>query len=298
MATLHGLDDPEVQVQMQKLNAGTWDPRIDRNMTRAPERMIHVFSISPREFVVDRPPLWIKFRLRACPKNERYVAVAHIPDPMMQKVHNTDTGKFRGEAHDGLRCTIDMLNPNNPTNDPDWNPGPEMAAYFSTSRGSDLFAQGLFVSLNEVPSEREIEKAVKRRERYYRALIAQADEVEATDRRELMVMLKGEEGTDLRMALDYFGEQREYHKPMVATVECPNCGEQKKGNAAFHKSQALGVICVMPTADAWQRAVDAGVKNKTDVPDKFRWWTEDAKPATTPKAARTKAPKPKSRKKA
>ncbi len=273
MATLHGLDDPEVQPLMQKMNADSWDPRIDRNMLRPPERYIYIFTVSPREFIVDRPPLWIKFRLRACPKGRRYALVTRIPDPLMQKVHNTDTGKFRGEAHDGLRCTIDLLNPNNPTNDPDWNAAPEMAAYFSTSRGSDLFAQGLFISLQETPGEEEIRRAELRRERYYRALMAQADELEVTDRPGLQAMLKGEEGTDLRMALDYFGEQREYHKPMAPTVDCPNCGDPIKKNVAFHKSTALGgMLCVLD----WRKAVMAGVRNKSDVPEEQRWWSEDA----------------------
>jgi hypothetical protein len=262
MAVLHGFEDPQVQSKMQQLNAGTWDPRIDRNMLREPDRMIHVFSVSKRSFVVDRAPLWVKLHLRGCGQGDRYVAVAHIPDPLLQKVHNTENGRYRGEAHDGLRCAIDLLNPNNPTNDPDWNPSPEMAALFGSSRGCDLFAQGLFLSLNETPAEAEIMKAEERRNSRYRALIAQADSLEQTNRKELEEFLRGEDGTDLRMALDFYGEQRAYHKPMIATRSCPNCGESIKVGAAFHKSEALGMICVLD----WDRAIAAGVKTKSDAP--------------------------------
>jgi hypothetical protein len=291
MATLHGLEDPEVQQKMMKLNAGTWDPRIDRNMLREPDRMIHIFSISQRSFTIDRAPLWVKLHLRACPAGERFVAVAHIPDPLMQMVHNTENGRRRGEAHDGLRCAIDLLNPNNPTNDPNWTPSAEAAAVFGSSKGCDLFAQGLFVSLSEVPSEQEIVQAEKRRERRYAELIALADSLENTNRKELEEFLRGEDGTDLRMALDYFGEQRSYHKPMAATRSCPNCGDAIKMGVAFHLLPN-GVYCV----NDWERAVAAGVKTKIDVPEHLRWWgEEDAPSAPAPTAAPAAArPRPSS----
>lgn len=270
MAVLHGLEDPEVQQKMMQLNAGTWDPRIDRNMLRDPDRMIHVFSVSKRSFTIDRAPLWVKLHLRACGKDDRYVAVAHIPDPLMQAVHNTENGRRRGEAHDGLRAAIDLLNPNNPTNDPDWNPSPEMAAMFGSSRGCDLFAQGLFLSLREEPTDAEITRAEERRNARYRALIAQADSLEQTNRKELEEFLRGEDGTDLRMALDFYGEQRAYHKPMIATRSCPNCGDAIKLGVAFHLLPN-NMYCV----NDWPRAVDAGVKTKSDVPQHLRWWTPD-----------------------
>jgi hypothetical protein len=270
MAIVHGMEDPVVQEKMMQLNAGTWDPRIDRNMLREPDRMIHVFSVSKRSFVVDRAPLWIKLHLRGCGKDERYVPVAHIPDPLIQAVHNTENGRKRGEAHDGLRAAIDLLNPNNPTNDPDWNPSPEMAALFGSSKGCDLFAQGLFISLREVPTEAEIARAEERRNGRYRGLIAQADSLEQTNRKDLEEMLRGEDGTDLRMALDFFGEQRAYHKPMIATRACPNCGEAIKSGVAFHMLPN-NQYCV----NDWPRAVAAGVKTKSDVPENLRWWEDD-----------------------
>lgn len=270
MAVLHGLEDPDVQERMLKVNAGTWDPRIDRNMLREPDRMIHIFSVSKRSFVIDRAPLWVKLHLRGCGPDERFVPVAHIPDPLMQKVHNTENGRYRGEAHDGLRVAIDLLNPNNPTNDPDWNPSPELAAAFGSSKGCDLFAQGLFISLSEEPTEKEIARAEERRNRRYRALIAQADSLEQINRKELEEFLKGEDGTDLRMALDFFGETRAYHKPMIAVRSCPNCGESIKNGVGFHLLPN-NAYCI----NNWPKAVEAGVKTKSDVPAHLRWWTPD-----------------------
>jgi hypothetical protein len=264
----HNLNHPESREKTAAANTQWFDPRIDRNMLRAPDRMIHVFSTSPREFRIDRAPLWSKLVLRGCRPGERCVVVAHIPDPMIQAVHNTENGRQRGEAHDGWRAAIDLLNPNNPTNDPDWNPGPEMAAFFGTSAGADLFAQGLFLSLNETATEEEIAKAEKRREKRYLSLIAHADSLEQTEPKDLAEFLKSADGLDLRLALDYFGEERAYHKKRVANRLCPNCGESIKTGVGFHKSAALGVICVLD----WKAAVDAGVKTRSDVPDDRRWW--------------------------
>lgn len=284
MARVHGLEDPEVQQKMQQMNAGTWDPRVDRNILRPPERMIHVFSVSRRSFVVDRAPLWVKMHLRGCKAGERYVPVAHVPDPLVQIVHNTENGRRLGEAHDGMRCAIDLLNPNNPTTDPDWQAPAELAALFGSSKGCNLFAQGLFISTREVPYEAEIAKAEARRDARFRTLIAHADSLEQTNRRELEEFLRGEDGADLKMALDFYGEQRAYHKPMVATRPCPNCGEAIKIGVAFHKSEVLGELCVLD----WKIAVRAGVKKKIDVPDDLRWWEEEREPKT---AAGTASPR-------
>jgi hypothetical protein len=269
MATVHGMEDEQVQQKMLQLNAGTWDPRVDRNILRAPERFIHVFTISARAFVIDRAPLWTKLHLRSCPAGERYAVCAHIPDPMMQMVHSVENGRQRGEAHDGLRVAIDLLDPNNPTTDPDWQPGPEMASMFGSSKGCNLFSQGLFLSLREIPFEHEIVKAEGRRSQRYLALIAHADSLEQVNRKELEDFIKGEDGTDLRLALDFFGEQRAYHKPMIATRACPNCGDYIKVGVAFHLLPG-GIYCV----NDWQKAVAAGVKTKSDVPDGMRWWDE------------------------
>jgi hypothetical protein len=265
------LEDPHVQELITAHNSGRFNPEVDRNMQRAPDRMIHIFSISRRSFTIKRPPLFLNVHLQACPKDERYVPVAHIPDPLMQAVHDVEKARQRGEANDGMLCAIELLNPNNPTYDPDWNPPAEMAAAFSSSKGCDLFQQGLFISLSEVPSEREIAQAEKRRERYYKGLIAHADSLEETNRKELEEFIRGEDGTDLRLALDFFGEKRSYHKPMTATRTCPNCADDVKAGVAFHKNEALGVICVLD----WPRAVAAGVKTKSDVPEHLRWWTDD-----------------------
>lgn len=274
----HDLKHPQSREKTAAANAQWFDPRIDKNLLRAPDRYIYVFSTSPREFKIDRAPLWSKLTLRGTKDGARCILAARIPDPLIQPVHNTENGRQRAESHDGWRAAVDLLNPNNPTNDPDWNPGPEMAAFFGTSAGADLFAQGLFLSLNEVPTEAEIAKAEARREQRYQRLIAHADSLENTEPKELQEFLKSADGLDLRMALDYFGEERAYHKVRTATRPCPNCGESIKAGIGFHKSAALGVICVLD----WKKAVDAGVKTKFDVPAGKEWWEAGEDPPASP----------------
>lgn len=288
MATLKGFNDPEVQTLMEKHNGQVHSPNVDRNLMRAPDRYIHVFSTSPREFKIDRAPLWLKLILKRCPVGERYIEVMRIPDPLMQAVHDVSTGKQRGEANDGMLCAVELLNPNNPTYNPDYEPPAEIAAVLGTSQGCNLFEQGLFLSLNEKPTEDEISRAEARRERRYKRLIAHADSLEATNRAELEDFLKSGDGVDLRMALDAFSEHRSYHQPRVATRSCPNCGDAIKKNQGFHRMPD-GEYCV----NDWRKAVDAGIKTKFDVPEDARWFTlDEPKPAAAPKPAkkRNRAP--------
>lgn len=281
MVKVHGFNDPASQEKMAKDNAFHFKTNIDRNMLRSPDRMIHVFSTSKREFKINRLPLWPNTVLKACPKDERYIVVAHVPDPLMQSVHDVLKSSQRAEANDGMLCAVELLNPNNPTYDPDFVAPPELAAVFGSSKGCNLFDQGLFLSLTNPPSEKEILQAEKRRENRYKGLLAHADSLEATNRKELEEFIKSEDGQDLRMALDFFGEQREYHKPMIAMRTCPNCGEPIKSGVAFHV-MAGGVYCV----NDWERAVSAGVKTKSDVPEHLRWWDEADEVSTKPKPGR------------
>jgi hypothetical protein len=190
---------------------------------------------------------------------------------------------------------IDLINPNNPTNNPDWTPSPEMSAFFSTSKGCDLFSQGLFISLNEEPTEAEIVRAEERRNRRWRSLISHADSLEQTNRQELEELLRGEDGLDLRLALNFYGEQRAYHKPMIAMQTCPNCGDSVKSGIAFHMLPN-NVYCILD----WQRAVESGIKTRSDVPSSLRWWAqdeeeEDSDPPMVAKTSASKARRPSSR---
>lgn len=180
------------------------------DISQTPKRMIHIYSTSRREFKIDRQPLWLRLTLRACPRHRRYVAVAHVPDPMMQVVHDHVTGRHKAEANDGMICAMDLLDPGNPTFDPDFVCPPHMKQYFGTSIGCNLFAQGLFLSLHSPPLRAEVRAAELRKEKHYREVIALADKARDRDLEEFI-----RSSWEIRLALDYFGLERRYHDPKI-----------------------------------------------------------------------------------
>ena len=241
--------------EMIKMNHRT-DPRQDLNLTRKPDRYIYVHTIASREYIVDRPPLFCKTLLRGKKDGERSTMIYRVCDPFVQPVQNTEGNNPRSELHDGLLVAYDLICPP-----------------VQTSVGCDLKERGLFLSLGETPLEAEIVGAEERMKERYRRLMSHADSLQHTNRSELEYFLMGADGQDLRLALDFFGEQREYHKTMAATKVCPNCGESIKSGVAYHKNVELGIICVLD----WRKCVDAGVKSKADVPDTLRWWSDEEK---------------------
>ena len=265
--------------EMQKANAGWFNPNIDMNLTRAPDRFVYIFSVSKREWKVDRPPLFQKLVFRACKPGERWTMVHRLPDPIQQPIHDIEKGRQRaGDPIPGLMAASNLLNPNNVSViSMDFDPSPEVAASFN-SKGCDLVSQGLFFSLNEVPTEEEISAAERRLRRMQKHLIAVCDAMPT--RKELNDFLATERA-NVQDALAAFGETREYHKPLVATKNCPNCATSIPSSAGFH---LLGTVyCV----NDWQKAVAAGVKTRDDVPDEFKWWDDPVKrgPGRPPKSS-------------
>ncbi len=136
MAVFNGYDSPAVQSINSRLNGSLVSMQIDRSLMRKPERYFNIYSVSSREFKVSLMPLIPSMMLKACPKDKKYELVARIPDPFMQKIRDNDNGGERGADHDGLRVAIDLINPNNLTYDPDFNPDTGRAV------GCNLLAQG------------------------------------------------------------------------------------------------------------------------------------------------------------
>lgn len=256
--------EDESRAETAKANSLWYDPRLDLNLVRKPERFIYVYSISKKGFTIERPPLFPCVRVPACSASERFKMVAKIPDPFVQAIQNTENGRLRGEAHDGLRVAIDLINPNNLSSDPDWVCPDHLQGLVATGYGCDLSKQGLFVSLTPEPTEDELKKAEAKRHKYYDGL---RREIELTPERE--VVAKVYMNDDFGMMADYFGIEYTWHKKQTAFASCPNCDARIPMGVAFH--QMGNVICVLD----WKRAVDAGVKSKADVPDEKKWWGKE-----------------------
>lgn len=251
--------------QTKEANEQTWyDPRIDINLIRDPKRFIYVGTVSKRNFDIERPPLFPKLRVPACAPTERFKMVAKVPDPFNQAIQDTDNGRLRGVAHDGLRVAIDLVNPNNISTNFDWVCPPEAANEVATGYGCDLSKQGVFISLEWPPLEDTLAKAEQRRYNMYESMRRSIDRQNEKDALEMVAM-----NSDFDMMADFFGLTYTWHKKMQALITCPNCMGQAPQGAAFHK--VGDAICVID----WRKAVGAGVKKKEDVPEDARWWSED-----------------------
>ncbi len=249
-----GFNSEKTQAEMQRSNPGAFNPRVGR--IHKPDRMIYIYSVAKRTFDISHL-LFPKLKLRGCGEGERYVLCASVPDPMPQIAPDESNGGTRNYEEDGWRAAIDMLNPNNPTNDPYWSNGGALGAFFSTAQNCNLIDQGLFPSLNNPPTEEELKRAEKVRGDRFQKLVDKAINLEQFDPKELQAFLANE--PDVHTAMDVLGLEANWHKRREIKMSCPNCGDQIKAGIAFHKS-SVGIVCIIDE----ERARKAGLKVNAD----------------------------------
>lgn len=240
-------------------NPEAFNPRIPRGVTRKPEYHVYIHSISKREYAFDHL-LFPKQKLRACPEGQRYVTCLSIPEPIVQIAPDEANGGRRGYEESAWRAAIDILNPNNLGMDPYAKLDPSTFL----SANCDLIKQGLWPSLNEVPTDAEIARAEKAREDYYRELTDRAMLLTSLNNRAELDQLLAT-NPDVRLAMDAFGLEAEWHRKHDIKQSCPNCGTPVKAGIAFHAYE--GGLCVLD----WKRAYEAGRVKKEDVPPSKRW---------------------------
>src|SRR6185369_4197630 len=107
-----------------------------------------------------------------------------------------------------------------------------------------------------------------RRDKFYRYTIQQTDQFYAEDPKNVgpLMSAAGFDDKDVRIALDYYGEERPYHKKFIAMYACPNCAKQVPQGVAFHRDED-GDLCIID----WKRTVAAGKRKREDVPPEKRW---------------------------
>jgi hypothetical protein len=243
---------------------------LDPELTRKPEYFVYIYSVvDPRpdgyHLIRNAPPLIHNLQIAELKSGEQYTLVTKFPHPVNQA--GVDTQEQRVNfAHNAQRVAQDVVNPENIT----MNQDATLAADKSYAEGNDYGKLGVFWSLNNPPTEEEINKAIARKEKFYRRRLDQARALEASDPKSLQLFLTP---TD-HVAVDYFArvyeseEQFGWHKVMRMPDKCSNCGESVKAGVAFHASAALGgKLCVID----WQRAVEAGAVKLKDVPETKRW---------------------------
>jgi hypothetical protein len=245
---------------------------IDPANFRKTEMYVYVFSVvdpRPRGQKLHRsfPPLMPHLEIPEIEPGQRYRLVTKIGHPVNQ-YQMRENGERYIDSHDARRLAQDIVNPDNLSLEQDIQVDPARVY----SQGNDYGRLGVFWSLLPTPKEEEIEKAIQRKEDYYRARLQEARKLEMTNPRALYDYLQ----TIDHIACDYFGEEYSWHKKAVKPAFCPNCGEAVKPGVAFHMTN--GAMCVID----WKKTVSAGVKKREDVPLEQRWWGE--------KASRTEQP--------
>jgi len=233
---------------------------------RKPEMFVYIYSVVDERPIGAKlhrsfPPLVPHLEITEIKKGEKYAVIGRLPHPMNQPLMR-ENGERYIDSHDARRVAMDIVNPENLTLDQDYKVNPT----YIFSQGNDYGKLGVFWSLFPKPTDEEIDKAVARKEAFYRARLDQAKILEMTNPRALAEYLTIND----RIAADYFHEETTWHKHIVRPAYCPNCQEPIREGAAFHASAALaGVICVID----WKAAVKAGVKTREQVPPECRWWT-------------------------
>lgn len=231
----------------------------DVNLQRTPAYWIHIFNISPNQYVRYRPPQFPRIVLAPCPSDKEWVEVARIPDIVNEKEINPDTGLVSYRGSRGERFATDLVNPSNLTN----NMWAEIAPNWMDGGGDDLSRKGVFWSKNEVPTREELQKSRRRMEQYYREQFQRAEDLARAGK-------AAEISKEMHLAADYLRLSTTWHVMTDVPYPCPNCGEAIKPGVAYHAS-SVGGICVID----WKRTVAAGIKQKSDVPEEVRWWTEE-----------------------
>jgi hypothetical protein len=241
-----GFNDPKTISAMRGANVENFQPIINGRQMRPPLRMIHIFSVAKRSFTVSRP-LFPRLQLRGCEDGERYVLCTSIPDPVPQSCIDEGRGDIRIDEHDGWVCAVDLLNPGNFTMDL-YN-GAANPNFFANTSGMNLVAEGLFASINDIPTEYEISQAENARDKHYQYLAKESQRLAAVSTARLNEFLQ--QYPDTSTALDALGIETNFHSLKVVKHTCPNCGDMIKKGMAFHQSSA-GILCILDPEKAFK----------------------------------------------
>jgi hypothetical protein len=233
---------------------------------RSAEYVVYLHSISKRSF--NQPnPIYRNVVVPACPKDKRYITFMRITHPV--QIPTVDPNNPGGASllviENAKRVALSICNPSYVGGDLAAQDQEIANEYQISSSESNLTQQGVFASLNEIPTEEELRKAEVRRLAYYKRIFEEMNTLYRSNAKEA-----GERvGQDHHLAAEMFAIDVEWHKLTTPKIECPNCGEKIKEGIAFHRVN--GDLCVLD----WERAYLAGAVKKDQVPEPKRWWKEE-----------------------
>ena len=239
---------------------------LDPDQMRKGEYTVYLHSISKRSF--EQPhPIYRNVIVPACPKDKRYITFMRITHPVQIATVDPDnvSGPLKWFFENAKRAALCVCNPSYVGNDLSVQDKEIANEYQIASSESNLTQQGVFASLNEIPTEEELKKAEGRRTAYYKRIFEEMNGLFRSNPKEAQERL----GLDHHLAAEMFAIDVDWHKLTTPKIECPNCGEKIKEGIAFHRVN--GDLCVLD----WERAYLAGAVKKDQVPEPKRWWKEE-----------------------
>lgn len=269
-----GTETERAKAQARSLSRGHNRPLTDGvyPMQQA-EFYVYLYTVGHRENKVSHA-LLADIEIPACKPGETYRQFGiPIPEPFPQRVEDVfNVGRDPYDYHRGnagaKRIAQDVCQPSNPTLNQDMDEYGKIDPFFAVQTGTNLSKYGVFWSLSNPPLESEIKRAEKKRDNFYRYVINQYDRFAQEDPK-AMERLMGNAGfdtRDVRIALEFFGEERPGFKKYRPTMDCPNCGKSIAQGLAYHRDED-GDLCILD----WRRAVAAGKKTLEQVPVDCRW---------------------------
>jgi hypothetical protein len=223
-------------------------------MSREPDYYVYIHTVAEQSFDVSRPPIISLMKLVGKTAKQKSALCARFPQPLLTPQSNVDSNETTIGPMDCRRFVMDIVNPDNLGNKPE----DQDAVITSISAvGNNLGAKGVFWSLNEIPTEVEINAAVARMERYYKKLTEEANTVEASAPAKLPDTLTPEHHAAADYITRHFGTQFKWHTALSRLESCELCGEQVKAGIAFHRTEEGGV-CVRD----WARTVKSGARTR------------------------------------
>jgi hypothetical protein len=247
---------------------------------RSPEYTVYLHSISKRSF--EQPhPIYRNVVIPACPKDKPYITFMRIKHPVQIPTVNPDdpSGPTVIKVENGKRAALTVCNPSFVGADLSIQDQTIDMQYQIASRECNLTQQGIFASMNEIPTEQELKRAEARRTAYYKRCFEEMNALMRSDPKRAQDELT----TDHHMAAEMFGVDVDWHRVVTPKIECPNCGEKIKEGIAFHRVN--GDLCVLD----WEKAYLAGAVKKDQVPDEKKWWAEEKRGPGRPKVIREEA---------
>lgn len=228
---------------------------------RIPTYVLYIYNVGPMEFRVSKgsagPPGG--YHIQACEKGKPYSAPLVIPSMVTDTYLQEDIAKTHSVT--GEFMCQDIVHP--ALTDTSW------------SVGQNLDDFGVFWTKNKNPMPEELALAVAKMEKTFRAALAEANTLEATNRLDLITPL-------MVYAADHYEESRKWNPVYKRTLECPICGGPMKAGIAIH---ACGAV------HDWPKAIVSSARSFDDA-KKHGVYSELLEKQVAELRARLKAPEP------